>query len=183
MIVTKVTISTNLKHFQPLNERHIKGQNPFEVIVSKIQELYHSTDLSSNQDEPTQALLTLNQELTLRVNLKPKTHFEVTISPQMKWVFHQKWNLKKDSTILDHQAKFKCHLLGKKPVRLVCEIVIDLNFFILPRMIEGPLAFTVTPETVSSVKFAKFLSQTPVSFLRLLMQVKDLREATSSEGK
>ncbi|CAK9148107.1 unnamed protein product [Ilex paraguariensis] len=50
-------------------------------------------------------------------------------------------------------------------------------------MIEGPLAFTVTPETVKSVRFCNRLSQTPVSLLRLLVQVKDRKLEVSSGGK
>lgn len=55
--------------------------------------------------------------------------------------------------------------------------------FMGPRMMEGPLAFMVTPETVKSVRFCKRLRKTPVSFLRLLMQEKERRLEESSEGK
>lgn len=47
---------------------------------------------------------------------------------------------------------------------------------------EGPLAVMLTPETVKSVRFCSRLSQTPVSFFRLLMQVKEWRFEVSSEG-
>lgn len=53
----------------------------------------------------------------------------------------------------------------------------------LARTIEGPLALMVTCDTVKSVTFLSLLSQTPVSRLRLLMQVKERRFRASSEGK
>nr|GMD10812.1 uncharacterized protein LOC109162466 [Ipomoea batatas] len=48
---------------------------------------------------------------------------------------------------------------------------------------EGPEAVMETWETVKSVRFWRRLSQTPVSFLRLLTAVNDRRFAASSAGK
>lgn len=54
----------------------------------------------------------------------------------------------------------------------------------LPLMtIAGPLAVMLDRETVKSVKFCSLLSQTPVSFLRLLMQVNEWRFEASSGGR
>lgn len=68
-------------------------------------------------------------------------------------------------------------------MRFVCESVTERKLSMLPRIIAGPLALTVTWETVKSVTFPNRLSQTPVSFFRLLMHVKERRFEVSSEGK
>lgn len=58
-----------------------------------------------------------------------------------------------------------------------------LKFLMLLRIMAGPLAVMETCDTVKSVRFWRRLSQTPVSFLRLLMAVKERRFDESSEGK
>lgn len=78
---------------------------------------------------------------------------------------------------------FKCQCFGRFPVRFVCEIVTLLSFFMLLRITKGPLALTVTPVTVRSVRLANRESQTPVSRRRLLMEVKERRLAARSGGK
>lgn len=68
-------------------------------------------------------------------------------------------------------------------MRLACEMVMEVSFFMLPRMTNGPEALMTVEETVRSVRFWRRESQTPVSLLRELMQVKEWREEERSVGK
>lgn len=68
-------------------------------------------------------------------------------------------------------------------MRLACEMVMEVSFFMLPRMTKGPEALMTVEEIVRSVRFWRRESQTPVSLLRELMQVKEWREEERSVGK
>lgn len=68
-------------------------------------------------------------------------------------------------------------------MRLACEMVMEVSFFMLPRMTNGPEALMTVEETVRSVRFWRRESQTPVSLLRELMQVKEWSEEERSVGK
>ena len=72
---------------------------------------------------------------------------------------------------------------GNFPVRLAWEMMNLFTFFKWATIIRGLLALTRTPVTLRSVTFCKWLSQTPVNFLKLLKQAKDLRFEANSGGK
>lgn len=81
------------------------------------------------------------------------------------------------------KERLGCQCLGRKPERFACERVTECKNLMLLSIIEGPLAVTLAFETVNSVTFSSLLSQTPVSFFRLLMQVNDRRFKANSVGR
>ncbi|KAL1545090.1 hypothetical protein AAHA92_21858 [Salvia divinorum] len=80
--------------------------------------------------------------------------------------FEERFRCTRFSRQMSEMSPLEC--LGRLPERLVCERVTKCGNFMPPKMIVGSLVVITTRETVRLVRFWRQLSQTPVSFLRLL---------------